>query len=84
MSLPEIVHPAGELPSVVEGAADGPMVVDTYAGPVRVEWDADATVTALGHFAFFVEYLKLSGRLTRWWLTAPWFTRAATRRRFVT
>ena len=53
MSLPEIVHPAGELPSVVEGAADGPMVVDTYAGPVRVEWDADATVTALGHFAFF-------------------------------
>src|SRR5678816_4216245 len=62
MSLPEIVHPAGELPSVVEGAADGPMVVDTYAGPVRVEWDADATVTALGHFAFFVEYLKLSGR----------------------
>ena len=62
MSLPEIVHPAGELPSVVEGAADDPMVVDTYAGPVRVEWDADATVTALGHFAFFIEYLKLSGR----------------------
>ena len=22
--------------------ADGPVVVDTYAGPVRVEWDADA------------------------------------------
>ena len=38
------------------------MVVDTYAGPVRVEWDSDAAVTALGHFAFFVEYLKLSGR----------------------
>jgi len=38
------------------------MVVDTYAGPVRVEWDSDAAVTALGHFAFLVEYLKLSGR----------------------
>jgi hypothetical protein len=38
------------------------MVVDTYAGPVRVEWDSDAAVTGLGHFAFFVEYLKLSGR----------------------
>ncbi len=29
---------------------------------MRVEWDAEAAVTALGHFAFFVEYLKLSGR----------------------
>ena len=42
--------------------ADGPVVVDTYAGPVRVEWDADAAVTPLGHLAFFAEYLKLSGR----------------------
>jgi hypothetical protein len=62
INLPRAVHPAGELPSVVEEPADGPMVVDTYAGPVRVEWDSDAAVTALGHFAFFVEYLKLSGR----------------------
>jgi hypothetical protein len=38
------------------------VVVDTYAGPVRVEWDADAAVTPLGHLAFFAEYLKLSGR----------------------
>jgi hypothetical protein len=52
MNLPQSFHPAGELPSVVEGAADGPMVVDIYAGPVRVEWDSDAAVTALGHFAF--------------------------------
>jgi hypothetical protein len=38
------------------------MVVDTYAGPVQVEWDPDAAVTPLGHLAFFAEYLKLSGR----------------------
>ncbi len=62
LNLPQTAHPAGDLPSVVDGVADGPVVVDTYAGPVRVEWDADAAVTALGHFAFFVEYLKLSGR----------------------
>src|SRR6201993_2502560 len=62
INLPRAVHPAGDLPSVVEGAADGPIVIDTYAGPVRIEWDADAAVTALGHFAFFVGYLKLSGR----------------------
>jgi len=61
-NLPRTVHPAGELPSVAGELADGPVVVDTYAGPVRVEWDADASVTALGHLAFFVEYLKLSGR----------------------
>jgi len=50
-NLPRTVHPAGELPSVAGELADGPVVVDTYAGPVRVEWDADASVTALGHVA---------------------------------
>jgi hypothetical protein len=55
-------HPTGDLPSVVEAISDGPVVVDTYAGPVHVEWDAEASVTPLGHFAFFVEYLKASGR----------------------
>jgi hypothetical protein len=61
-NLPQPAHPAGDLPSVVETVTDGPMVIDTYAGPVRVEWDPEASVTQLGHFAFFVEYLKASGR----------------------
>ena len=55
-------HPAGGLPSVERDAALGPVVVDTHAGPVQVEWDPDAAVTPLGHLAFFAEYLKLSGR----------------------
>ena len=38
------------------------MSLDTYAGPVHVEWDPDAAVTPLGHLAFFAEYLKASGR----------------------
>ena len=62
LNLPQPAHLAGDLPSVVEPVADGPVVVDTYAGPVRVEWDPEASVTPLGHFAFFVEYLKASGR----------------------
>ena len=61
-NLPRTVHPAGELPSVAGELADGPVVVDTYAGPVRVEWDADASVTRSATWLFFVEYLKLSGR----------------------
>ena len=38
------------------------MKVDTFGGPVHVEWDPDAAVTPLGHLAFFAEYLKVSGR----------------------
>ena len=60
--LPQPCHPAGGLPLVERDATIGPVVVDTYAGPVQVEWDPDAAVTPLGHLAFFAEYLKLSGR----------------------
>jgi len=55
-------HPAGDLPSVDPEVSAGPVSVDTYAGPVHVEWDPDAAVTPLGHLAFFAEYLKVSGR----------------------
>jgi len=61
-SAAEMSHPAGNLPCVAGPIAAGPVVVDTYAGPVRVEWDPDANVSVLGHFAFFVEYLKSGGR----------------------
>jgi hypothetical protein len=61
--LPQLAHSAGELSSVERDVAAGGVVVDTYAGPVHVEWDSDAAVTPLGHLAFFAEYLKLSGRL---------------------
>lgn len=60
--LPQLAHPEGELPSVARDLAVGGAVVDTYAGPIHVEWDGDAAVTPLGHLAFFAEYLKLSGR----------------------
>src|ERR1700731_1861292 len=59
---PEIADPAGNLPCVAGEITQGPVVVDTYAGPVKVNWDPEAKVTPLGHFAFFVEYLKSGGR----------------------
>lgn len=61
-NVPQPCHPEGGLPGVERDAALGPVVVDTYAGPVQVEWAPDAAVTPLGHLAFFAEYLKLSGR----------------------
>ena len=53
---------AGDLPGVARGISAEPVTVDTFAGPVHVEWDPDAAVTPLGHLAFFAEYLKVSGR----------------------
>src|SRR5512134_783099 len=66
-------HPAGGLPSVERDAAVGPVVVDTYAGPIQIEWDPDAAVTPLGHLAFFAEYLKLSGRFDALVTDSPLF-----------
>ena len=81
--MPPPCHPAGGLPSVERDAALGPVVVDTFAGPVQVEWDPDAAVTPLGPLAFFAEDLKLSGRFDAgsmpWWRTARWSTRARMR-----
>lgn len=62
LSLPPQRHPAGDLPCVEREVVRGPVSVDTYAGPVHVEWDPDAAVTPLGHLAFFAHYLKVSGR----------------------
>jgi hypothetical protein len=61
-SLPQRRHPAGDLPGVAQEVVRVPLSVDTYAGPVHVEWDPDAAVTPLGHLAFFAHYLKVSGR----------------------
>jgi hypothetical protein len=61
-SPPPNTHPAGELPCIALVETKSPLIVDTYAGPVRIEWDEEATVTSLGHLAFFIEYLKCGGR----------------------
>jgi hypothetical protein len=49
--------PMGEQP-VVERVSGGPVVADTFAGRIHVEWDNSATVTPLGQLPFFIEYLK--------------------------
>ncbi len=54
------VHPAGEQPPVEQDAVPAPATLDTWAGPVRVEWDATAPLTPYGQLPFFIEYLKVA------------------------
>jgi hypothetical protein len=44
-------------------SVDGPagVDVDSFVGPIRVEWDHGAPMTPHGQLAFFVHYLKTSG-----------------------
>ena len=56
-------HPVGEqLPVEVLGSSS-PVTLETFAGSVKVEWDETSPLTPLGQVAFFVEFLKVSGRL---------------------
>ena len=54
------VHPPGEQPPVEQDAAPAPATLDTWAGPVRVEWDPTAPLTPYGQLPFFIEYLKVA------------------------
>src|SRR6202521_2496552 len=62
--------PMGKQP-VVEPVSAEPVVADTFAGRVHVEWDDRATVTPLGQLPFFIEYLKQGGLLDGWVAGCP-------------
>jgi hypothetical protein len=62
-SLPQRLHPLGEQLPVEANAPTGPRTLDTFAGPVKVEWDRSSPFTPLGQFVYFIEFLKASGRL---------------------
>src|SRR5260370_42615145 len=54
-------HRSGE-PSAVAG--QGPprgVLVDSFTGPVHVEWDREAAFTPLGQLPFFIDFLKTAG-----------------------
>src|SRR5438132_3720084 len=65
-------HPAGEQPIVERGKAK-PVVADTFAGQVHIEWEAGegAAVTPLGQLPFFIEYLKQGGLFDGWVAGCP-------------
>src|SRR5271166_4729419 len=55
------LHPAGEQPSVEEKGPPEGVSLDSFAGPVRVEWDIEAALTPLGQLPFFIDFLKAAG-----------------------
>src|SRR3984893_955529 len=62
--------PMGEQP-VVEWMSAAPVVADTFAGRVHVEWDNTAPVTPFGQLPFFIEYLKQGGLFDGWVADCP-------------
>ncbi|MBV9530390.1 MAG: transposase [Bradyrhizobium sp.] len=62
--------PAGEQPAV-ERPFEEPLVADTFAGRIHVEWDAAAPVTPFGQLPFFIEFLKQGGLFDGWVAGCP-------------
>src|SRR5208283_687450 len=53
-------HPVGEQSLVVADRPEG-VDLDSFFGPVRVEWDHEAAMTPLGQLPFFIDFLKTAG-----------------------
>ena len=64
-------HPTGEQLPVEAASLPAPVTVDSWAGPVRVEWDVTAPLTPFGQLPFFIEFLKVSGLLDAWIADCP-------------
>jgi hypothetical protein len=55
------VHPAGEQPLIAGEGSPPAVMVDSFAGAVRVEWAHRASFTPLGQLPFFIDFLKTAG-----------------------
>lgn len=60
LSVPSF-HPTGEQPPVEDKGAPPGVNLDSFSGPVHVEWDTEAALTPLGQLPFFIDFLKAGG-----------------------
>jgi hypothetical protein len=51
----------GEQPPVGDTGPPQGVSLDSFAGPVHVEWDTEAALTPLGQLPFFIDFLKAAG-----------------------
>jgi hypothetical protein len=54
-------HLRGDQSAVAEPSFPSGVDLDSFAGTVHVEWDAEAGMTPLGQLPFFIDFLKTSG-----------------------
>jgi hypothetical protein len=54
-------HPVGGQSAVEDAEMPAGVGIDSFTGPVRVEWDRKAALTALGQLSFFIDFLKTAG-----------------------
>jgi hypothetical protein len=66
-----LAHRSGDQLPAGPVAPAGPTTLATFAGPVRVEWDDQSSLTPLGQVAFFIEFLNVSGRFEAWIGSCP-------------
>jgi hypothetical protein len=55
----------GEQPPVEDKGPPQGVSLDSFAGPVHVEWDTEAALTPLGQLPFFLDFLKAAGLFDR-------------------
>src|SRR5271165_7642557 len=55
------LHPSGEPSAVADQGPPRGVLVDSFTGPVHVEWDREAAFTPLGQLPFFIDFLKTAG-----------------------
>ena len=72
------VHLAGEQPPIEDKGALQGVSLDSFAGPVHVEWDTEAALTPLGQLPFFIDFLG-GGLFDAFVADCPCITRARTR-----
>ena len=60
-SSPSSAHRSGEQSLVVAREPPGGVDLDSFFGPVRIEWDHEAAMTPLGQLPFFIDFLKTAG-----------------------
>ena len=54
-------HPAGEQPAVEDNGPPQGLSLDSFAGPVQIQWDTESALTPLGQLPFLIDFLKASG-----------------------
>ena len=55
--------PLGEKSQIEESAMPAGIGIDSFSGPVRVEWKHTAALTPRGQLSFFIDHLKSAGLL---------------------